>query len=404
MAEDVTVINDTKTLEAYTKKWSKAKYITIDTEFIRERTYWPQLCLIQVGGPDESVIIDPLAHEINLDCLFSLINSSPVIKVFHAARQDLELFYHLTGLLPNPVFDTQIAASVCGFGDSVGYEKLANKLAGATIDKTLRFTDWSRRPLSDRQLRYAISDVLYLRPVYEKLSENLNQSGRHKWIDEEMSALTDINIYDIDPKLAWRKIRIRGGNPRFLAILREIAAWREIEAKSRNVPRGRIIRDEAITEIAAQAPTSLKEFSQIRSLSNKKTSKTISSKLINCVETAINLPEKDLPLPPLRREMPHGIGPIVDLLKVLLKTQCENNGVSQRIVASNSELEQIAALSGNEERSVISKIPALNGWRKEIFGKNALDLKDGNIALAIIQGKIDFISVDKLVQEEPKTG
>ena len=253
MNQKIKIIKDTKTLNSYVNGWLTSSFITVDTEFIRDKTYWPKLCLIQIGGEQESVIIDPLSKDIDLESLLKLLNDTTVLKVFHAARQDLEVFYHLNGKIPSPIFDTQVAASVCGFGDAAGYEKLVNKLVGEKIDKTLRFTDWSQRPLSDKQLSYALSDVSHLRIIYEKLRKKLSDTGRESWIKEDMNTLLNISNYDINPLQVWRKIKTRGGSNRFYVILREIASWREIEARKKNIPRGRILKDEAINEIAAIA-------------------------------------------------------------------------------------------------------------------------------------------------------
>jgi len=410
MTDGITVITDTATLEKYTETWRKADYITVDTEFMRERTYWPQLCLVQVGGPDESVIIDPLADGIDLTSLFSVLNDEPVLKVFHAARQDIELFHHMSGHLPEPLFDTQVAAMVCGFGDSVGYEKLASKLANATIDKTLRFTDWSHRPLSDRQLIYALSDVSHLRLVFEKLSDQLEENGRREWLDEEMASLLDPAIYAAEPDRAWRRIKTRGGNKRFFVILEEVAAWREAEAQRRDMPRGRIVKDEAITEIAALAPKTVDELARVRALSRKTAEGKFGEALLGAVQTALARPENEWPTPPPRKETPSGIGPIMDLLKVLLKAQCEKTGVAQKLVANTSDLEKIAAL-GNDEAVTDANttgIRPLQGWRREMFGELALALMAGRVALTATRGKIHIIPLDDetarflQAQKEPK--
>mgnify|MGYP001340894124 CR=1 FL=1 len=401
MKEKITIIDNTTILNRYVDKWSQADYITVDTEFIREKTYWPQLCLIQIGGPEESVIIDPQAKGIELSKLFSLLNSSSVLKVFHAARQDIELFYHLTGKIPQPLFDTQIAAAVCGFGDSVGYEKLANKLAGEKIDKTLRFTDWARRPLTEQQLNYALSDVSHLRVVFEKLDAQLSASGRRAWLDQDMDNLTNTNIYEMPPSSAWKRIKTRGGNKRFYGVLREIAAWRENEAKSRNLPRGHVVRDEALIEIAAQKPLNVKELNGIRALTKRTAEGKFGESLIQCVNRALNLAENKLPSPPPRKETPPGIGPIVDLLKVLLKSQCEKSGVAQRIVANTNDLERIASLSNDVIEESIKDIPALNGWRRNIFGELALALKMGRISLTATKGRIHIISLDNIKLKPP---
>ncbi|MDH5750401.1 MAG: ribonuclease D, partial [Rhodospirillales bacterium] len=260
----MSLISDTKTLEAFCQRQTGASFLTVDTEFMRESTFWPKLCLLQVGGPEEAAAVDALAPGIDMNPLFDLLFDERILKVFHAARQDLEIFFHLKGRLPKPVFDTQVAAMVCGFGEQVGYETLIAKTTKAKIDKSSRFTDWSLRPLNERQIHYALSDVTHLRPAYEKLTHKLSASGREKWIEEEMSVLTSLETYSVDPKNAFRRIKAKGSKPRFLAILREVAAWREEEALKRDVPRNRVIRDEALIEIAHHKPASVKDLARTR--------------------------------------------------------------------------------------------------------------------------------------------
>ena len=326
----ITVITKSAPLLDYCLSWQQAVYVTVDTEFMREHTYWPKLCLIQVGGPDESVVIDPLAEGIDLTPFFDLLSDRNVLKVFHAARQDVELFHHLTGHVPEPLFDTQLAAMVCGFGESVGYEKLAARLADAQIDKTLRFTDWARRPLTDRQLLYAVADVSHLRPIYDKLSAQLENNGRRSWIDEEMKILTSPATYENAPEDAWKRIKVRNGKPRFLAILREVASWREMEAQRRDVPRNRIIREEALTEIAAHAPASVEELARVRAISQKLAEGDMGRAILKAVEYALSLDKKSYPSQPKQFEKPLGMAPLMDLLKVLLKMRCEQSGVAQK--------------------------------------------------------------------------
>ena len=382
----ITVITESAQLAEYCTSWREADYVTVDTEFMREHTYWPKLCLIQVGGSDESVVIDPLAEGIDLTPFFALLSDHSVLKVFHAARQDVELFHHLTGHVPTPLFDTQLAAMVCGFGDSVGYEKLAARLADAQIDKTLRFTDWARRPLTDRQLLYAVGDVSHLRPIYDKISTQLESNGRRSWIDEEMNILTSPMTYENAPEDAWRRIKIRNGKPRFLAILREIAAWREKEAQRRDVPRNRIIREEALTEIAAHAPTSIEELARVRAISQKLAEGNMGKAILKAVQYALSLSKESYPSLPKRMEKPIGMAPFMDLLKVLLKMRCEQSGVAQKLVATVSELERFAA--GDEDS------PLLSGWRRELFGELALALKGGRVALTASNGQIRVIPQD----------
>src|SRR5712692_9105652 len=303
----MTLIDTTDALAAFCHRQAQARYITVDTEFIRDKTYFPQLCLIQVAGPDGAAALDPLAPGMDLAPLFELMAASTVLKVFHAARQDIEIFVNMAGAVPAPLFDTQVAAMVCGFGDSVSYETLAGKLAGARIDKSSRFTDWANRPLTERQVEYALADVTHLRRAYEKLRANLERSGRGPWLDEEMEMLTDPAIYRLDPAEAWRRFKPRSGNRRFLAVLRELAAWRETAAQQRDLPRSRIIRDESILEIAAHAPTSVAELSRSRGLGKGITEGKFGAEILAAIGRALSLPESEYPELPPRHEPPPGI-------------------------------------------------------------------------------------------------
>lgn len=372
----MTMISDTAALAAFCERLSDASFVTVDTEFMREKTYWPQLCLVQVAGPDEARAIDPLAPGIDLAPLFALMANPKVLKVFHAARQDVEIFLHLSGSVPTPLFDTQVAAMVCGFGDAVGYETLATQLARARIDKSMRFTDWAQRPLTERQLHYALSDVTHLRVAYEKLIKLLDKSGRLNWLDEEMNILSEPGTYRTDPWDAWRRLKPRSSSPRFLATLRELAAWREREAQERDLPRQRVIRDEALTEIAAHAPTTVADLARTRGLARSLAEGRLGAALLDAVGRAATLPESDCPQPPDRVDLPRGLAPVVDLLKVLLKMKCDEHDVAQKLVASSSDLEMIAA---DDEADV----PALHGWRRHLFGDDALKLKHGRVALAL---------------------
>ncbi len=372
----MSLITDTAALSAFCESLAEAPFITVDTEFQRERTYWPQLCLVQVAGPDEARAIDPLAPGIDLAPLFELMADSRVLKVFHAARQDLEIFLKLAGRLPAPIFDTQIAAMVCGFGDSVSYEALANSLARARIDKSMRFTDWTQRPLSKRQLDYALSDVTHLRVVYEKLRRKLDGNGRAQWLEEEVAVLSDPATYRVDPRQAWRRLKPRSSNPRFLAILRELADWREREAQEKDVPRNRVARDEALTEVAAHAPTTAAELARMRAVPRGTAEGRYGQQMLEAVARAVALPDEELPQPPQRVELPRGLAPVVDLLKVLLKMKCDQHHVAQRLVASAADVEAIAADDDAD-------VPALHGWRRQVFGEDALRLKNGGLALAV---------------------
>jgi ribonuclease D len=367
-------IDNNDELAAFCRRQAGAGYVTVDTEFMRDKTYWPQLCLVQIAGPEEAAAIDPLAPGMDLSPLFALMADLSLLKVFHAARQDIEIFVNLTGAVPAPLFDTQVAAMVCGFGDAVSYETLASRLAGAHIDKSSRFTDWSHRPLTERQLQYALMDVVPLRAAYEKLVARLEKSGRSSWLAEEMSELTDLATYRQDPAEAWRRFRLRSNNRRLLALVQALAAWRETAAQQRNLPRNRVIRDESVLEIAAHAPATVVELARTRGLGRNFAEGKLGAEILAAVARVLAMPERDYPEPERNHEPPRGIGPLVDLLRVLLKLRSEEHGVAQKLVADTEDLERIA---GEENPAV----RALHGWRAEIFGKDALDLKHGRIAL-----------------------
>ena len=382
-------ITDTARLAELCARLSKADYVTVDTEFLRENTFWPILCLVQLAGPDDEGAVDTLAKGIDLDPLYELMADERVLKVFHAGRQDLEIFYHHTGRVPAPVFDTQLAAMVCGYGDQISYENLLARTIGVTVDKSSRFTDWSRRPLTDRQLNYAMADVTHLRPVYEKLAKQMKSTGRDHWLDEEMAVLTAPGTYKADPEDAWRRIKGRGGKgKRFLAILIEVAAWREREVQKRDIPRNRMLRDEAIMEIASHAPRKAETLAHVRSISSKMAEGSTGTAILQAIEDGIARPAHSLPAPPERPErLPPGLGPLTDLLKVLLKHNAEKQNVASRLIASGDDLERIA---GDDTADV----PALRGWRREIFGEQALALKHGKLALAADGKKINVIDLD----------
>ncbi len=370
------LISDTEALVAFCDRLRAAPFITVDTEFVREKTFYPQLCLVQIAGPEEAWAIDALAPDIDLAPLFALMADTSVLKVFHAARQDIEIFLHLSGEIPTPLFDTQIAAMVCGFGDAVGYETLVAQLARARIDKSMRFTDWTQRPLTERQLHYALSDVTHLRVAYEKLRRKLDKNGRLAWLEEEMAVLLDPATYQVPPDEIWKRLKPRSSSPRFLAVLREMAAWREREARERDLPRQRVIRDETLSEIAAHAPTTVAELGRVRGLGKNQIEGPRGAAILEIVGRALALPEDSCPRPLEKPDLPKGIGPVVDLLKVLLKLKCDEHDVAQKLVASSADLEQIAA---DDEADV----PALHGWRRELFGADALRLKHGKIALGL---------------------
>jgi ribonuclease D len=371
------LITTTDDLSAFRERLRGAAFVTVDTEFLREKTYYPQLCLVQVGGPDEAAAIDPLAPGIDLAPLFDLMDDPGTLKVFHAARQDVEIFLNLTGRIPTPIFDTQIAAMVCGFGESVSYEQLAGRLAGARIDKSSRFTDWSARPLTERQVVYALSDVTHLRPVYEKLEKRIAKSERSHWLAEEVAILTDPGTYRVDPDMAWRRFRLRSSEkPRFLAVLKELAAWREREAQRKDLPRNRVLRDEAVLEIAAHAPTTVDDLARTRGFGRAAAEGRYGQEILQAITRGLELPADAVPRPDTRPEPAGGTGPTVELLKVLLKLVCDESEVAAKLVASSADLEAIAA---DDEADV----PAMHGWRRDLFGERAIGLKTGRTALAI---------------------
>ena len=388
MTAPMPIITDTQSLSEFCERLSKSAYITVDTEFMREKTYWPQLCLVQLANEDEALAVDALADGLDLTPLLDLMADESVLKVFHAARQDLEIFYKLADQLPKPLFDTQVAAMVCGFGESVGYETLVNKLVGEPVDKSSRFTDWAQRPLTDKQVTYALGDVTHLRTVYEALEAKLVESGRHEWLDEEMAKLTDENIYKFPPREAWRRVKARNPKPRFLAILREVTAWRESEAQRKDLPRNRILRDEALVEIAHHAPKSVSDLARTRGLGQRMAEGSAGESILKAVEAGKALPNDECPEVPRRPNLPRGIGPITDLLKVLLKMKCEQQDVAQKLIASGGDIEKIAAFGDKAD------VPALTGWRRPLFGQEALNLRDGKLALVINGQTLELVEFE----------
>ncbi len=378
------LIDTTAELAALCRKLRQGEYVAVDTEFIRDRTFWPRLCLIQLGGSGEARAIDALAEDLDMTPLFDLLNDENVVKVFHAARQDLEIFYHLSGRVPHPIFDTQVAAMVCGFGDSVGYDKLAARLAGARIDKTSQFTDWARRPLKATQIGYAISDVHFLQPIYDSLKKQLGENGRSSWLDEEMAVLTTAETYKLHPEEAWRRIKIRSRNKEYLGIIKEVSAWREERAQTRDQPRNHILRDEAIQELAAEKPRDLGELQRLRAVPKGLAKNSVGKSLLDAVSRGRALSKDQLPKLRPPESLPKGLGPAVDLLKVLLKYRCEQHGVSQRLIASVADLERLAG-NGNGDQMV------LRGWRREIFGNDAVALMEGRIAMALDGKRVRII-------------
>ncbi len=375
------LLTTTEQLAAFCAAHAGTDFVTVDTEFMRERTYWSKLCLVQLGGPQETVAVDPLAKDIKLDPLFELMANTKVMKVFHAARQDVEIFYNLTGKVPQPMFDTQVAGMVCGFGEAASYETLADKLANAKIDKSSRFTDWSSRPLTEKQITYALGDVSHLRKVYVRLRDQLIATNRIDWVREEMEVLTNPETYRIDPQEVWRRFKWRADKPRLRALLRELAAWRELEAQRLNVPRNRVVRDEALMEIAHHAPANGHELARTRGLSTGFSESRQGKEILEAIARANALPLDQCPPGDARRFLPPGLGPVMDLLKVLLKQVSEEHGVAAKLIATTDELEEIAADDD-------AKVTALHGWRRELFGNLALALKRGELALSVKERKV----------------
>jgi ribonuclease D len=378
-------ITKSKDLAAACERLARSDFITVDTEFMREATYWPNLCVIQMAGPDEAVVVDALAPEIDLDPFFRLMADEMVLKVFHSGRQDIEIVFHGGGLIPHPVFDTQVAAMVCGFGDSISYEQLVGRLTGAQIDKSSRFTDWTRRPLSDRQLAYAVADVTHLRDVYKAIAKRIETQGRAHWVETEMEILTSPETYQLEPEQAWRRLKMKARRPLELAALKALAAWREREAQSRNLPRGRVIRDDALYEIAAQVPTSREALAALRTIGNGFERSRAGKQIIELMEEIAALPRDQLPkLPKVTRRGGDGNSAAVDLLKVLLKMTSENHGVAPKVIATVDDLEAIAADDNAD-------VPALSGWRRKLFGEAALRVKRGELALRVDGNRVQLV-------------
>jgi ribonuclease D len=374
------LITTTDALAAACGRLAQHPYVTVDTEFLRETTYYPKLCLVQLAAPEEAVLVDPLADGISLDPFLDLMADPNVVKVFHSARQDLEIVWNLGRLVPTPLFDTQVAAMVCGYGDSVSYEQLANDLAKARIDKSSRFTDWSRRPLTEAQLSYALSDVTHLISVYEALRAQLAASGRQAWLDEEMAVLTSPETYKADPDNAWKRLVGRLRKAREVAVLMEVAAWREREAQTRDVPRGRILKDDALVDLATAAPRSVEALGRLRSIPNGFERSRTAADILEAVGRGLARDPKTVPVPDRSRRS-GATGAVVDLLKVLLKAIAEQEGVAPKIIATVEDLEAIAE---NDD----AEVTALHGWRRQLFGDKALALKAGRLGLAMDRGRV----------------
>lgn len=379
------LITTTSELAAVCDRLAKHKVITVDTEFLRETTYYPLLCVVQMASADEAVVIDALAPGIDLKPFFDLMSNEAVLKVFHAARQDIEIVWHLSGTIPHPIFDTQVAAMVLGYGDSIAYDQLVDRVTGHRPDKTHRFTDWSRRPLTNEQVLYAVSDVTHLREVFATLDADLKKRGRSDWVSEEMEILTSPKTYDFHPERAWERLKTRVRKPRELAVLIEVAAWREQEAQSRDVPRSRVLKDDAVGDIATHAPTSLEKLANLRSLPKGFERSKWGADIIAAVQRGLARDQASLPKLEKPRNNANGAA-TVELLKVLLRMTSERHAVASKVIATVDDLEQIAA-SDNAD------VGALHGWRRELFGEAALKLKHGQLALAIDKGRV--VRVDR---------
>ncbi|MEO1292681.1 MAG: ribonuclease D [Pseudomonadota bacterium] len=387
------IIKSQPELEGLCREFAAAPFVTVDTEFVRERTYWPVLCLIQIARPADddptaAAIIDPIDGDLDLAPFFELMANPSVVKVFHAARQDIEIFHHMSGSVPAPLFDTQIAAMVCGFGDQVGYETLVRKVANGAVDKSSRFTDWARRPLTQKQLTYALGDVTHLRDIYQKLSEQLRRTERVGWVAEEMQVLSDPATYVTEPEEAWLKLRTRSNNPKFLAVAKILAAWRESTAQDRNIPRNRVLKDDALLEICANQPTTLEELGRCRLVFRENRKGEMAEGIVRSVAEALAIPAEERPKPVPQREVKNGSAAMIDLLRVLLKAKADEMSVAQKLLASASDLEIIAADDAPD-------VPAMAGWRHEAFGADALRLKRGEIALAAAKGQVKIIPLDE---------
>ena len=383
------IITQEKQLDKFCKEAESHPFVTIDTEFMRERTYYSKLCLIQIAlpndGPEDAVLVDPLSPEMNLKPLYRLFRNTSVVKVFHAARQDLEIFWHDAKIFPTPLFDTQVAAMVCGFGEQVGYETLVRQIIKKDVDKSSRFTDWSRRPLTEEQKIYAISDVTHLREIYSFLKDELERRGREAWVVEETQNLINPKIYDVVPIDAWRRIKIRSSSRVYLSYIRELAAFRELYAQSKNIPRNRVFKDDALLELASSKPTNLEALSKSRLILREARKGDIAYGILEAIKTVAAMNPENFPKLPKSKEKLQVNPALADLLRVLLKAKSEESDVAQKMIATVSELDALAA----GERD----LPSLKGWRLEVFGKDALRLCLGEVGLCLNGNKVQLFTL-----------
>lgn len=380
----MSVITTNDQLIALCERLGTSEYITVDTEFLRDKTYYSRLCLIQVANEEEYHAIDALAPGIDLEPFYDLMRNEKILKVFHASRQDIEIFVNEKGVVPKPLFDSQVAAMVCGYGDSIGYEKLVMSMANATLDKSTRITDWSRRPLSQRQIDYALGDVTHLRTIYKKLNDHLEKTDRSHWLEEEMAELMDPETFIVRPENAWKRLKIRSSNRLFNAIARALAEWREGEAQRRNIPRNRVIRDEVLLEVSAVRPEHGNALGSIRGLSPQFSQSRSGQAVLAIVKETMALPPESLPHITRKRPPAQNTDPVMELLKVLLKMTCQKENVAPKLIASVDDLETLAENDNAD-------IAAMHGWRYDHFGKQALALKHGKLAFMIKDGKIALI-------------
>ncbi|MCR9107999.1 ribonuclease D [Marivita sp. XM-24bin2] len=383
------IITTTTELAEFCARASETSYVTVDTEFLRERTYYSKLCLIQLAyrgdGQTDAVLIDPLVDGLSLEPLLDLFRNRNVVKVFHAARQDLEIFYIDHGVIPEPLFDSQVAAMVAGFGEQVGYETLVRKIAKQSLDKSSRFTDWSRRPLSDNQTAYALADVTHLRVIYEYLRKKLAETGRDRWVEEEIATLLDPATYVTKPEDAWMRVKTRSNAPRFLALVKELARFREAYAQERNIPRSRVFKDDALVELASTKPKDMNDLGRSRLLLREARKGDIAQGILEAVHRAQSLPKDQLPSQEMSRQSPQVNPALADLLRVLLKAKTEASGVASKLIATSAELDALASGARN--------VPALQGWRREVFGEDALRLCDGRVGLAAKGKQVQIVEL-----------
>ena len=389
----VQTITTTGQLQALCERLSQHSFVTVDTEFLREKTYYPKLCLIQVASDDESAIIDPLVEDIDLSPFWGLMDNVAVTKVFHAARQDLEIFYQMMERLPQNLFDTQIAAMVCGFGEQVGYETLVQKITKQPLDKSSRFTDWSKRPLTDKQIHYAIGDVTHLRDIYKHLYGMLADKNRLHWLDEEFQILTNAETYVMKPENAWKRLKTRGGKPKFLVVLKAIAGWREELAQRKDIPRGRIVRDDTLLNMAAATPKTVQDLENIRSFPKGLAHSHQGQEILKAIEDALHTDKSTWPVVDKPKTPPPWVAPMADMLRVLLKYYATKENVAGRIIANNTDIDSIAQL--DTEHLQQAGVPAMQGWRYEIFGQYAEKLKRGEIAITADKDGLKVIDIDK---------